>query len=77
MYVIMYEHEKMLAQVDQHEDLMKEGLLDRKILGILILASREKLKNFLNEEKYIDKIHRKYSLGKVGRYGVMGEVYKW
>lgn len=40
----------MLAQVDQHEDLMKEELLDRKILAILILASKEKLKNFLSEE---------------------------
>lgn len=52
----MYEHEKTFALVDQHEYLTKDGLLDRKILGILILASREKLKNFLSEEKYIDKV---------------------
>lgn len=52
----MDEHEKTFALVDQHEYLTKDGLLDREILGILILASREKLKNFLSEEKYIDKI---------------------
>jgi hypothetical protein len=52
----MYEHEKILAQEDRHENHMKDVFHDRKILGTSILASREKLKNFLSEEKCIDTI---------------------
>lgn len=62
-YFIIYEHETIFAQVVQHESLMKDMFHDSKILGILILASRDKLKNFLSEEKYIDKILENTHLG--------------
>lgn len=57
--------------------LSRRNIRERNIIEVLILASRKRLKGFLSEEKYIDRILGKYPLRKMTRYEIVGEVCKW